>query len=37
MMAWLREDLEHMDLHNVSFVLQVGVLIGVAYFIKICC
>jgi len=37
MMAWLREDLAEMDLHNVSFVLQAGLLIGMAYVIKICC
>ena len=42
MMAWLREDLEQMDLHNVSFVLQTGVLIGLAvgvlmgYFNGVC-
>jgi len=35
MKAWLREDLEQMDLHNVSFVLQAGLLIGMAYIIKI--
>lgn len=37
MMAWLREDVAQMDLDNVSFVLQAGVLIGMAYFIKSCC
>lgn len=30
MKAWLREDLKKMDLHNVSFVLQAGLLIGMA-------
>lgn len=30
MTAWLREDLEQIDLHIVLFVLQAGLLIGMA-------
>ncbi len=37
MMAWLKEDLEQMDLHTVSLFLQTGVLIGAAFIIKIAC
>lgn len=36
-MAWLREDLEQMDLHAVSLFLQTGVLVGAAFIIKIAC
>ncbi len=37
MIAWLREDLEQMDLHAVSLFLQTGVLVGAAFIIKIAC
>lgn len=30
MMAWLRENLEQMDMHIVLFFLQAGLLIGMA-------
>jgi len=36
-MAWLRGDLEQMDLHTVSLFLQTGVLVGAAFIIKIAC
>lgn len=36
-MAWLREDLEQMDLHAVSLFLQTGVLVGAAFILKIAC
>lgn len=36
-MAWLREDLEQMNLHAVSLFLQTGVLVGGAFIIKIAC
>jgi len=34
--AWIRADLEKMDLHNVVFVLQVGLVVGIALFLKVC-
>jgi hypothetical protein len=37
MKAWLKEDLEQMDLHNVAFVFQAAVLIGVALAAKVYC
>lgn len=37
MMAWLKEDLEQMDLRTVSLFLQTGVLVGAAFIIKIAC
>ncbi len=36
MKAWLRSDLEQMDLHNVVFVLQVAFVVGTALFLKVC-
>ncbi len=36
MMAWIREDLEQLDMHNVSFVLQVAALIILGGMAKIC-
>jgi hypothetical protein len=37
MMAWLKEDLEQMDLHTVSLFLQTGVLVGAACILKSAC
>ncbi len=37
MKAWLKEDLEQMDLHNLAFVFQVAVLISVALAAKAYC
>jgi hypothetical protein len=36
MIAWIRADLEQMDMHNVVFVLQVGFVVGIALFLKVC-
>ncbi len=36
MKAWIKQDLEKMDLHNVGFFLQVFALIGFAYAIRLC-
>jgi len=36
MIAWIRADLEQMDLHNVVFVLQVAFVVGTALFLKVC-
>lgn len=37
MMAWLKEDLEQMDLHTVSLLLQTGDLVGAACILKSAC
>lgn len=35
MSAWIKQDLEQVDWHNISFCMQVFALVGLAYVIRL--